>query len=143
VCSRPVMFVFCCDALHTVCLMCFSGYCQFQMNNKKFRVFDDVGYSIHCPGIDLCLVIDKSLLYLYTGPECANCPVRDPHHFYMVNAKFVSCPPEIYTSVTVYYCSTKSSNIKLSCVTSHQAATSSVSVTRRLMYLQHQLLKWR
>ena len=51
------MFVFCCEYLHAVCLMCFSGYCQFQMNNKKFSVFDDVGYSIHCPGIHWCVVM--------------------------------------------------------------------------------------
>lgn len=47
---RPMMFVFCCDLRHTICLMCFSGYCQMQMNNNKFKIFD-IGYSVSCPGI--------------------------------------------------------------------------------------------
>lgn len=49
------MFVFCCEYLHTVCLICYQGYCQMQMNNSKFQIFDNIGYSVCCPGNSCCL----------------------------------------------------------------------------------------
>ena len=80
--------MFCCDYLHTICLVCFSGYCQMQLNNKKFEIFDNVGYSVCCPGNNEHYMIHVIIINVI-APNCFNSPVRDPHHFYLVNEKFV------------------------------------------------------
>lgn len=90
---RDMMFVFCCDFLHTICLTCFSGYCQMQMNNKKFEIFDNIGYSVCCPGNNNYYSNRLFNCYTLSAATCTSSPVRDPHHFYLVNEKkkFVCC----------------------------------------------------
>lgn len=68
--TEDIVFRFACTQRHIMCLNCFSKYCQQMMSADNFHGFNDMGYSVGCPG---------------RGRDCANTPVPDPHHFKIVD----------------------------------------------------------
>lgn len=53
-----------------MCIACFGNYCKQMLSVENFHGFDNMGYSVGCPG---------------KGKDCANIPVPDPHHFKIVD----------------------------------------------------------
>ncbi|XP_064406673.1 E3 ubiquitin-protein ligase parkin-like [Halichondria panicea] len=85
--KREMVFRMACSSRHTFCTDCFSGYCQLKFSADKFQFFDNMGYSISCPG---------------PGADCQYTPVPDPHHFKLVDEdevgfykKFINKSPEV------------------------------------------------
>ena len=68
--SRENVFRFACSSRHCMCLSCFSNYCKQMLSCGGFSGFENMGYSVSCPG---------------KGSDCANTPVPDPHHFKIVD----------------------------------------------------------
>lgn len=67
---RDLVFRFACSERHIMCLGCFGNYCKQMLSADNFHGFDNMGYSVGCPG---------------KGKACANTPVPDPHHFKIVD----------------------------------------------------------
>lgn len=68
--NKPV-YVFNCSERHVMCLMCFEGFCHFNLNHSMFKNYPDAGFSIACP-----------------ASNCNRVPVLDPHHFYAAGEEF-------------------------------------------------------
>ena len=68
--KEDVIFHFTCSQRHIMCLGCFSTYCKRMLSLDKFRIFENDGYSVGCPG---------------KGSDCAYSPVPDPHYFQIVD----------------------------------------------------------
>ena len=47
--------VFPCAHHHVICLDCFRLYCATKLNDRQFVETRDVGYTLACPGILMCV----------------------------------------------------------------------------------------
>lgn len=47
--STEIIVVFDCDANHSMCVRCFVDYVEDSLNNRRFRLHNQYGYTIRCP----------------------------------------------------------------------------------------------
>lgn len=67
---QDIVMVLPCDRMHCLCLDCFSNYSNLQLQLSNFQNFPELGHSVICPGPD---------------ESCKLGPIRDPHHFKLVD----------------------------------------------------------
>ncbi|XP_022089923.1 E3 ubiquitin-protein ligase parkin-like [Acanthaster planci] len=60
---RNPVLVFPCASRHTVCLDCFTSYCQVKLDERGFTADEELGYTLPCPG------------------GCPDSFIKETHHF--------------------------------------------------------------
>ena len=46
---KDVILVFGCDVNHSMCMQCFTDYAKDALNNHRYTLHDQYGYTIKCP----------------------------------------------------------------------------------------------